>query len=275
MKLSENTKYPKLATQADIGTLADTYELSKHKNITCGIEIEVENVPNANTIRIPHTWSIKGDGSLRNNGVEFVSYPLLADQVETAINLAYDSLIPKNAHFSPRTSVHVHLNMRNSTYMDIYKLVLLYQCFEDLIFDFVGSERKKSIFCLPLGQLQYYSYLKPTMLKDRLMLWEKYASVNLKPLSNFGTIEFRHMRGTANKADVLDWITLLFKLYTFAHNISVEELEDLIVHTNERDDYINLGNKVFGDFFTKLASPAWEKKMNADTTIAKLYFVKD
>ena len=91
-----------------------------NKNYIFGIEVEVEHVPNP---RIDGTtyWTMTTDGSLRNDGVEFVSLPIRMDQIEGALKQLQTNL-PNDHEFSPRTSVHVHMNVRDMTITQINNL---------------------------------------------------------------------------------------------------------------------------------------------------------
>ena len=77
-----------------------------------GIEVEVENLPNP----IPYPNSvIKHDGSLRNNGIEYVSTIL---DNEVAAKQWYSGLLSlltaAEADFNKRCGVHIHMNFRGT-----------------------------------------------------------------------------------------------------------------------------------------------------------------
>ena len=104
------------------------------KNALVGIEIEVENMGNGNYVPA-YYWQVKEDGSLRNNGVEFTSIPLRASQVEYALDVYNRSVTQNNTpDYSPRTSVHVHLNIRDLTWDQLKNLIILYCLFEKHFF---------------------------------------------------------------------------------------------------------------------------------------------
>ena len=236
-----------------------------------GIEVEVENLTDRVITINNQIWTATDDGSLRNHGREFITRPSSPKQVETAINNLFDNL-PKDVHFSPRTSIHVHLNCRELTLKQIYNIVILYQCFEDLLYDFAGKERKKSIFCVPIGNTQYYNGFKSVCFQgDVYRYWSKYTGLNVKPINEYGTIEFRHLRGTKDKSTIFTWLHLLYRLYTYATNSETETLENLIQTISKEGDYSRLGRLVFNEMFTVLQSVSWEKKMQEDLAISKLF----
>lgn len=275
MKLNEAVSFSKLNINKSITTPLDLQGFSQYKAPLVGIEVEVENVAQIGNLRPAHSWRVENDGSLRNGGIEYISHPTEPKDVESIITYLYDDIIPKEAHFSPRTSVHVHMNCRNLTFKQIYNIVLTYQCFEDLLYDFAGSERKKSIFCVPVGNTNYYLHLKEHLDQADCPPWHKYTGLNLGPLREYGTIEFRHLRGTRNKQTIYTWLHYLYTMYNFAINIDTAELEKLIKDVSFNHNFFDLGYKVFGNRFLELVrNSVYQKKMREDLAISKLFMAE-
>lgn len=271
--LSDHVGFDTLNISNDIKSPINSYGLDTLGGPITGIEIEVEQADRDNLGRILHSWRVDNDGSLRNNGLEFISKPTKAEHVESALRYLYEDVLTKApVHFSPRTSVHVHMNCRNLTFMQIYNIVILYQCFEDLLYDFAGPERKKSIFCVPIGNTHYYTQLKTHFKINHLIGWSKYTGLNLCPLQGYGTIEFRHLRGTSDLPTIMNWLRLLYRLYSFATNTSTKDLEDLIQTISNTDGYSNLCQLVFNNDAVLLTNqPNYQKKMAEDIAISKLF----
>lgn len=271
MRLSELNTYKKLAlNSADIKDPDDLQGFSKYAEPAIGIEVEVENI--RDHVPIQHSWQANTDGSLRNHGLEFISLPTKPKLVETAINHLFD-VLPTSAHFSPRTSIHVHMNVRDLTLAQVYNIVILYQCFEDLLYKFAGPERKKSIFCVPLGSTSYYIGMRRAFVdRPQGINWSKYTGLNLAPINNYGTIEFRHLRGTNNRETIFDWLHFLYNIWHYASSHSTDELEALIRECSSTRDYTQLGYDVFGDRFNKLNNDgAYTKAMREDFAVSKLF----
>lgn len=220
-----------------------------------GVEVEVERCSNS---KIPPSildfWRVENDGSLRNGGVEFVSSPLYGTPGIHAIELLYDQLNKIAATVSPRCSLHVHVNMRDSTWENLINLVLIYLVFERVLYDFVGNERDKNNFCIPL-----YSYpLTHSFLHDlfRLRLnsmvsWSRYTGLNLAPLtkgnnskSGYGTIEFRHFAGSRDVDKVLTWISIILQMVKKSEEYTFQDLVNLL--TNKTAEYVT--HKIFEDY---------------------------
>jgi hypothetical protein len=157
----------------------------------------------------------------------------------------------------------------------IYNILITYQCFEDLLYNFAGKERKRSIFCVPVGNTSYYRDTKRILFSNEFPGWSKYTGLNLAPLHEYGTLEFRHLRGTHDKSVVFQWLHILYSLYNFAINKDTDELEQLIIEASNRSDFFGLGYAVFGPHFFALTNNTnYQKKMTEDFAISKLFMDK-
>lgn len=272
MKLCERIDYNRLHVSTDIKEPLNTQGFSQYAAPITGIEVEVENFTNPRDTVPKHSWHMENDGSLRNHGIEFISKPTKPEHIESAITYLFDEILNKQSHFSPRTSIHVHMNCRDLTFDQLYNIVILYQCFEDLLYNFAGKERKKSIFCIPIGNTNYYNNFKQHIRAHELLGWSKYTGLNLGPLREYGTIEFRHLRGTRNKHILFEWLHILYKLYNFAITVDTKQLENLITETADTQDYGTLGIRVFGSHFMTLTRDTlYQKNMKEDLAISKLF----
>jgi hypothetical protein len=184
----------------------------------------------------------------------------------------YTKTFDNSIHFSPRTSVHAHLDCRKLTFYQIYNIVLLYQCFESLLYSFAGNERKKSIYCIPLSNSNFYLEFAKSIKKSEFPHWNKYTGLNLARLNEIGTIEFRHLRGTYDYKIICTWLEILYKLYNFAVNTKTETLTEIIINTKRNNTYLNLLNDVFDNHVPMLIkNDNWSKEMNQDLSISKLF----
>lgn len=223
-------------------------------NDLVGIEIEVEGL-----IAPPYLeyyWNYKTDGSLRNNGAEYASIPLRAEQVETALWYLKNRTLethPQNLPtFSPRTSTHIHVNVRDLSWEHIYNFVLLYAIFERHFFLQTNKERERGIFCVPLYRTDMLQKIKP--IQSCSKSWYKYAAINLCTITGsgdmkaFGTIEFRHMHGTWDANTLVPWINNILTLKQAAKTFVPGEIEDLLKSMNTTSTYLGLYTKIFGKY---------------------------
>jgi len=221
----------------------------KDKNTLIGIELEVENVlmidPNIPLI----FWQITEDGSLRNRGREFKTYPTPLGYIEPALRLLLDG-INKDVDFSKRTSIHVHMDMRHMTLSQLMGALFTYAVVENVLFKFAENERRQSIFCVPITETLIFTNLhkKPEHLFiDISNYWQKYTALNLLPIKTFGTFEFRQLPGTMNLKKILIWIDLLSRIRIFAYRNDFTTIMAKITELNTSSAYKEFIADVFGE----------------------------
>ena len=187
-----------------------------------GLECEIEEITNpAGVIGLFHAVN---DGSLRNSGLEYVSTPMVKNELVENFKILHKTLKfkPGGDPFSVRTSTHVHINCQSLSVENARTLVLLYALFEEFFFYMVKPARRDNIHCVPLTETAM-----PRLYKGDLMKyyknWHKYTALNLKRLSDLGTMEFRHLHGTNDAQEVSDWLTILENLWTLCQRVSINE----------------------------------------------------
>ena len=190
-----------------------------------GIEVEVENTLQNDKIPLHRAWTIKEDGSLRNNGREYVTAPIAAAHAPYLLKNLLKEVLDPQCCFSPRTSIHVHFNVGHYTDDQIRNIVLSYSALEPLFYRFIGRGRAKNIFCVPLIETGLLYNLTYTPIAGIVNSWSKYTGLNLLPIGTFGTIEARHMHGTFNVEKVSIWIRLWCKLIKWSVSLKTKELQ--------------------------------------------------
>lgn len=236
-----------------------------------GIEVEVENIPDApNKLNY---WNITTDNSLRNHGYEYCSFPIRANQVEGAIQ-ELDEALPKTRTFSERTSCHVHMNVRDLTISEIYNLIVIYYALENVIFKWVGHDRENNIFCIPLNEGRFYRSLPyfETHINDTIHNWNKYTALNLIPIREKGTVEFRHMYGTLDSGTLLTWINILCCLKDTAKRYEPKKLQEIIKNLNTNSEYQLFLSNVFGQYHTIFDTYPLQSLMEKPISQLKLGF---
>lgn len=201
-----------------------SYEVdTKMSNRLVGIEVEVENHelqqhPN------PSAWVIKDDGSLRNSGAEWVTKPISAMIARAALTDLLVNSLDSACCFSPRTSVHVHVNCCDLDVQKVPYLATLYVLFEKLLYRFAGRGRMKNIFCVPIQETEKLDSAFSVGVNNLVSQWSKYTGFNLHPLAELGTVEARHMHGTRDVDKLVVWIDLLTRMVDYVHRIPVDGL---------------------------------------------------
>ena len=192
-----------------------------------GIEIEIENVDRSMVAReLGDIWCTTGDGSLRpaNRSVEIL-FPVPgycgAKIIEALDALALSPTL-QAGRYGWRTATHAHIDMRDKTLEDIHMLTVFYALLEPFIFAWDGKGRHESRFCMPWWVCSKDMFIatdlstSSTATESRqarqarlaVSQFSKYTALNLAPLSTIGTVEFRHMQSTIDRARLLTYINL-------------------------------------------------------------------
>jgi hypothetical protein len=197
-----------------------------------GIEIEVEGnkFPKPPGQHNTHTpcklpgstyWSYVHDGSLRGfdnaeylltKPVDFSKAPEAVTEIFTMLK-EFGSIIDD----SNRTSVHVHLNCQEFHLNRLTSLMALWFTFEEVLTAWCGEHRVGNLFCLrakdaPAIITQIRRFIKAdgaAQLSEHL----HYAGFNANALAKYGSVEIRTLRGCTDAQAVLDWISILERLY--------------------------------------------------------------
>lgn len=210
-----------------------------------GIEVEVENLTlEAN----PKTgvWVNTTDGSLRNNGAEWITLPIEARFAPYALRELLADSLSKDCCFSPRTSTHVHVNCQDLTIVQVQDILLLYGCLEPLYFQFTGRGRIKNIYCVPIMDTSMIAMASTQKLEATMNLWSKYTGFNILPLSDKGTIEWRHMHGTFDHEKLSVWIRLIVNLVDYVLNQGTASIRKIVSSFGPQTDVFGLLLEVFG-----------------------------
>lgn len=185
-----------------VGHRATYPTLEKHPLIVgtnlAGVEIELEGI----TARAPrfNYWTAKGDGSLRNRGMEFVcSSPWGGRDLYNAAIEIDGWLFTAQPEDTWRCSTHVHVDVRDMTVPQLKRMILAYAVYERILFKCSGFHRYKNNFCVALGFAQELVttlsgawHLNDSQFISRLTgSWDKYSSINMLPINQFGSVEFR------------------------------------------------------------------------------------
>ena len=153
-------------------------------------------------------WNVKSDGSLRDNGVEFVTKKLFGKDLAVALNelnlYLVATTVPDRIP-SDRCSVHVHLDVTDLTKNEYGRLLLDYAIFENVLFNYCGVHRKENLYCLPFAKSDDFkrtlsniltSVEKDLDFKKYVNAFPKYSALNLKATSTYGSLEIRLHGGT-------------------------------------------------------------------------------
>lgn len=166
-------------------------------------------------------WSYVHDGSLRgkDNAEYVLAKPILFGEVNEAVGELFGKLASFGSIMdeSNRTSVHVHLNCQTFHLNRLTSLMALYFTFEELLTQWCGEHRVGNLFCLrakdaPAIVSQIRKFIRTDggyELRDH----HHYAGMNANSLHKYGSLEFRSLRGCSDPQTILDWVSILQRLY--------------------------------------------------------------
>ncbi len=216
-----------------VGKTLDQFQVRPDPNrpsdTAVGIEIEVENV-SAEGVTLKF-WDTVRDGSIVN-GIEFVSKPVWGTAIWEALNEVGKLLAKEDPYLSFRTSVHIHVNVLEMSPAQLSHFVPLYIMYEPALFRMHETwGRYDNIFCVPVRKSirvqDGYAALLQDLKNERIRsdyVGYKYSAFNPNALARFGTIEFRHMGGTASMDEIDQWINILLQLKLAAdEGLNIEE----------------------------------------------------
>lgn len=239
-----------------------------------GLELEIENVPEGLS-NMGGLFSIVADGSLRNNGKEAVTLPMRAKYVENLLTTFFRKhAITQDANYSDRCSVHIHVNAQQFTVDQVRAITLTYQTVERLLFTFIGEDRENNIYCVPWYQAGFATGAMEKLLADpnaNLRTWQKYTSLNLLPLRERGTFEFRHLRGTCDVNEIINWLNLCLSIVKFGRDNAYADVSKIIMEMNTVSNYEQFIHSVFGQWTHLLTnSPNYQALLATGVVDSKL-----
>lgn len=226
-------------------TRADVQRVSTHPLVVgtgrVGVEVELEN---AQPLRL-HYWDSIRDGSLRNNGQEYVmKQPIGGVDLFNAVKELDTGLSRLHPDASWRCSTHVHVDIRDLTVPQFKRFMLLYVMYEGIIFACSGAHRYQNNFCPAYGFAQEMiirlakvwdkdgnDFLRSINTSGRSGSRDKYSSLNLLPMFTQGSVEFRGSEPKYTKGKLLRLCNRLLSLKEFAITWEGTD-QELITHVS-------------------------------------------
>ncbi len=195
-------------------------------NEMMGIELEAESVYVGTLAPLTLAgWTMDRDGSLRNDGREFVlSQPLAGSSLTRAIHTLFEMQSPARGQMlryqvNPRAGTHVHINWIENTVGSAAALIALMYMIEPLVYSWADEDRAWCSYCNPLSDIPASVLNKLLRMdadeddEDEWLLREiddeavgRYHGLNIVALAKYGTFEFRYFPSTASRADMIKWV---------------------------------------------------------------------
>ena len=194
------------------------------------------------------------DGSLRgSDAVEFVfAKPLTAPHAFDAMQAMMEVAQTKKFQVTKRTGFHVHLNVGNLEVAELWNLIQLYCLYEPAVYTAIGDSRSGSIFCIPWFKDLHLATSVAQILQGNSSVqlcrnFGKYSGLNLRAVSEKGSIEFRHMRNSFDEERMAHWLNFILALHKKATSPDFAGwYEELLLQKNFKQGLLDLyeGEKV-------------------------------
>lgn len=265
-------------------------------DLICGVELEIENLVHSRdryADMAGEAWSVVEDGSLRPRGLawEFVSRPMALNVLLPVTEKLFNAIgVQENTNYSDRCSVHVHANVQNFTQEQLASLALIYPVFEEVLFQYVNHYKKKeeqgycrdtNLYCIPWSACRMNRKFVDNLFSNAAHThhnWQKYTALNLLPISEKGTVEWRHMHGTCDMEKLTTWYNIIGAIMRFAKERSFDSIVDTIKVMNDVSTYKQLfdevlsGTLVYDEQYRKLLR---DGVVNAKYSLLNWEFNKD
>jgi hypothetical protein len=209
-----------------------------------GIEVEMEGYPRARYLHrdnavpvdgLDRLWLAKADGSLRE-GIECVTNGgLVGTQIFQAIDSVMDFAKRSNLRDGyPRAGIHIHVDCTDLNEAedgkDLWRLMQAYLIAEPLLFSYAatlipecGEYRRWTGYCDALADSKKdfasiakvainWNSLKADNVRLLLSDTSKYQAINIKPLIDLGTIEFRMLPTVFDAGVLKEWVRILLAI---------------------------------------------------------------
>lgn len=216
-----------------------------------GIEIETEgsSLPRIDS----RVWKSEADGSLRGESYEYVLRKPIRFGEEAAalaeLKAEWEAAGSKIKN-SPNAGVHVHINCSDLTVTQLFNYISLYLVVEEILVNKCGVDRIGNLFCLRASDAEYLIEMLITAVRnqDLHVLHTddlRYASINVKALGDYGSVEFRAWRADGDLEAVGWWCRLLHHLKALAREI--DNPAQIVADSSMMGSY-GFFTRVLGDF---------------------------
>lgn len=208
-------------------------------NSNLGIELELEGFDvSMEDIGLDY-WNAIYDGSLRNNGIEFVlKRPENGKRILAALAELGAFLSEHTPEVSHRCSAHFHVDVRDLTIAETKKFFWLLTIFEPSLYAAGSKNRYSNIYCPGLTHAteQVHAaallFLDGRTMQEGSSAWEKYSGINLNALQRFGSVEVRGHEGTTDINRLSRMAKMLLALKRTAKERSEEEIQGCVRPTD-------------------------------------------
>lgn len=183
-------------------------------------------------------------------GLELVSPPLNAEDMERQLKIVTATLDNIGAKVDKTCGVHVHHEIDDLKFKNIQNIYSLYYRHQNGIEEFMPKSRRNSRWCRRLDRdlvedINNSNSIREIQLKTR----DRYKCINFTSYVKYGTIEFRQHSGSTDFDKIWNWIMITQAVVHSAKEYGNKTIKlDLPASYNETMQF----NKESGIFKTQL-----------------------
>lgn len=226
-----------------------------------GVELELENIDYDEVNSMPwNHWDMHGDGSLQEDGREFVfNEPKAGQQVIEAINEFYRNGVDATAGL--RTSSHIHINASDMTVGELRAMMVISYTVEAALFRWIGENRKWCGYAMPLSEMPSDRLRKMLIGNNQRVVFQaisaqrnndRYYGVNMAAIGKHGTVEYRHFPGKPAREELENWLDFVRAMKRAGQTLPFPELGERIETEQQLRDF--LASVIPGNVWSHLRS---------------------
>lgn len=186
-----------------------------------GIENELEGMP-PRKVKAVAGWRHEGDGSLRDNGIEYVlDGPKGGEDAADAIIAFAKFAAEVKPTINERTSTHLHIDFRDDDVKDVGRFLAVYAVLEDTLFQLCDESRINNPYCVPMCSSSAMMKAMSRMLSGAFPESEafserlRYGAMNLASLPRYGSLEIRMRETIVDAGEVFFWVNIFLAIKQF------------------------------------------------------------
>jgi len=192
------------------------------RGVCVGVEVEIESNDRFPLKEVTNLhWKTERDGSLRGefNREYVLRRPMTKELAFKSIDELKESLVNKGTRIndSVRAGVHVHINVRDLSFLELWSMVTCWYVLENLLTGVMcGEGREGNHFCLRATDADSVVVRTLEAVGGRVNHLDdddiRYAALNFCSLRKYGSLEFRAMRTPTDLGKIKLWIQALINL---------------------------------------------------------------
>lgn len=193
--------------------------IPNNKKQYLGLELEVI-CRNSDKLGLSDSWYQKYDGSLSCYGTEIVLVkPQTYNGLIKSVSRLSKRFEREHAVANESCGYHIHLNTKFKSKSQIKRFISLCIQTQYSVFSLCKPSRAESVYCQQLHDDVNHLYVHG----------RKYNWLNTQGIKTRHTIEIRQHHGTTDKEEIIRWVELWSKVFTYVTNTTSEiDCDDIL-----------------------------------------------